>query len=72
MNVLTQLSRNFFIILMVFFALEDYLYFGKRTEEARDALISRQIVITHAFVVMGFLMLFLHTIVRIICRLLFP
>lgn len=61
MNVLTQLSRYFFIILMLFFALEDYLYFGKRSEEARDRLISRQIVISHAFVLMSFLMLFLHT-----------
>ena len=61
MNVLTQLSRYFFIILMLFFALEDYLYFGKRSEEARDRLISRQIVISHAFVLMCFLMLLLHT-----------
>ncbi len=60
MNVITQLSRYFFIILMLFFTVEDYLYFGKGSDEARDRLISRQIIITHVFVISGFLLLFLH------------
>jgi hypothetical protein len=51
MNVITQLSRYFFIILMLFFTVEDYLYFGKGSDEARDRLISRQIIITHVFAV---------------------
>ncbi|MCR5295187.1 MAG: FtsW/RodA/SpoVE family cell cycle protein [Lachnospiraceae bacterium] len=60
MNVLTQLSRYFFIILIAFFTLEDYLYFGKRSEEARMRLIRRQMLITHMLMASGFLLLFLH------------
>ncbi|MDO4478349.1 MAG: penicillin-binding transpeptidase domain-containing protein [Lachnospiraceae bacterium] len=42
MNLLTQLSKIFFIILILIFSLEDFTYFKKRTEERRKKGLGRQ------------------------------
>ena len=39
LNILTQLSKYLFLILIMLFALEDYTYFGKRTEEKKKKVI---------------------------------
>lgn len=61
LNILTQLSKYFFLILILQFALEDYTYFGKRTEEKKKKVIRTQITVIYLFTVLGFLLIFLHT-----------
>ena len=61
LNVLTQLSKYFFLILIMLFALEDYTYFGKRTEEKKKKVIKTQIRIIYLFTILGFILIFLNT-----------
>ncbi len=61
LNILTQLSKYFFLILIMQFALEDYTYFGKRTEEKKHKVIRTQITIIYLFTILGFILIFLNT-----------
>lgn len=61
LNILTQLSKYFFLILIMQFALEDYTYFGKRTEEKKRKVIRKQITIIYLFTILGFILIFLNT-----------
>ena len=61
LNILTQLSKYFFLILITLFALEDYTYFGKRTEEKKKKVIRKQIRIIYLFTILGFILIFLNT-----------
>ncbi len=61
MNILTQLSKYFFIILMLLFALEDYTYFGHKSELSRKKILRRQIVIIYIMTGLGYIIIFLNT-----------
>ena len=61
MNLLTQLSRIFFIFLILIFTLQDYTYYSKKTPEGRERVAERQAVIMYLFSGLGFLLIFLNT-----------
>ena len=61
LNILTQLSKYLFLILIMLFALEDYTYFGKRTEEKKRKVIRKQISIIYLFTILAFILIFLNT-----------
>ncbi|MDO4803232.1 MAG: FtsW/RodA/SpoVE family cell cycle protein [Lachnospiraceae bacterium] len=61
LNILTQLSKYFFLILIMQFALEDYTYFGKRTEERKRKVIRKQISVIYLFTILGFILIFLNS-----------
>ena len=61
MHLLTQLSKYFFVILMLLFALESYMYFNKKKEEQRARLLARQRAIIFCFLLLAFLLLYLNS-----------
>lgn len=61
MNLLTQLSKYMFLILILFFTLEDYAFFLKKGPHARNRVVRRQFTIIYIFVLLGFLLIFLNT-----------
>ncbi|MBP3880132.1 MAG: FtsW/RodA/SpoVE family cell cycle protein [Lachnospiraceae bacterium] len=61
MNLLTQLSRIFFIFLILIFTLQDYTYYRKKTQEGREGVAHRQVVVMYLFSGLGFLLIFLNT-----------
>lgn len=61
MNILTQLSKYLFIVFMLLFALEDYTYFGHKTEEKRKKVLHKQIAIIFITVILGYVIIYLNT-----------
>ena len=61
MNILTQLAKYLFIVLMLSFALQDVFYLFKRTEEKKKKVFGSQIRIIYATAILGFSILFLNT-----------
>ena len=60
MNLLIQLSKIFFVILILFFCLEAFTYNRKNDTRRRSAL-ARQRVIIFVFLIFGYAILFINT-----------
>lgn len=61
MNLLTQLSKYLFIFLMLLFALRDYTYLGRKSEEKKDSILKSQMRLVYWMEILGFVIIFLHT-----------
>ena len=61
MNLLTQLSKYFFIFLILLFTLRDYTYLARKKEEKRRKILHGQIFILYVFEIFGFLIIYVHT-----------
>ena len=60
MHLLIQLSKTFFLILILLYVWEAYAYFRKKTENGRKKVLRRQIVVIMMMVVFGFAMIYVH------------
>lgn len=61
MNLLTQLSRYLFIILLLLFTFRDYTYFKRKNEHKKRKVENRQIFDIYAFMIFGFVIIFINT-----------
>ena len=61
MNLLIQLSKIMFVILILLYSLQAYTYFRRRTKERRAALLRRQLGVILFTVIFGYAILFLNT-----------
>ncbi len=62
MNLLTQLSKYFFIFLMLLFTLRDFLYLTRKSEYRKRQLLRGQIVIMFVITIFAFAIIFFHTL----------
>lgn len=61
MNLLIQLSKILFVILILLYCLQAFTYFRRRTEEGRRALLRRQLGVILFTVIFGFAFLYINT-----------
>ena len=61
MNIVTNLSRYLFIILVLLFTLRDYTYFRRKTPEKRRKVEDRQLFDVYAFMIFGFTIIFINS-----------
>lgn len=61
MNIVIQLSKFMFILLILLYCLEAYTYFRKKTPEKKKALLKRQIVVIYTMVILGYVIIFINT-----------
>lgn len=60
MNLLTQLSKIFFILLILLYCLEAYTYFRRRTTEKQKAVLGRQRVVIITTLIFGYTIIYIH------------
>ncbi len=58
MNILTQLSKYLFILLIILFTLRDYLFLSYRSEAAKKRLVNGQIRVIYFITGLGFILIF--------------
>ena len=61
MNLLIQLSKIMFVILILLYSLQAYTYFRRRTQERRAALLRRQLGVILFTVIFGYAILYFNT-----------
>jgi len=61
LNIVIQLSKFMFILLILLYCLEAYTYFRKKTPEKKKALLKRQIVVIYTMVILGYVIIFINT-----------
>ena len=61
MNIVIQLSKFMFILLILLYCLEAYTYFRKKTPEKKKALLKRQVTIIFVTVILGYVLIFINT-----------
>ncbi len=61
MNLLIQLSKYFFIFLMLLFTLRDFLYLARKNEYRKRQMIRGQILIMYVFTIFAYAIIFLNT-----------
>lgn len=61
MNIVIQLSKFMFILLILLYCLEAYTYFRKKTPEKKKALLKRQVVVIYTMVILGYVIIFINT-----------
>ncbi len=59
-TILTELTRIYFLIVILLYTMEDYLYFGKKSESAKRRGFFVQIALLYMFVIGGFAVIFYH------------
>ena len=60
MNILTQLSKFLFIFLMLLFALKDYTFLARRSEQKKRKILHSQIRIIYLTTVLGYVIIYLN------------
>ncbi len=60
MNILTQLSKYLFILLIFLFTLRNYLYLSRRNPDVRERLLIGQTRVIFLMTIMGYVLLFLN------------
>ncbi len=60
MNLVTQLSKIFFLVLILLYCLEAYTYFRRRTEKKKKSALARQRVVIITTLVFATAILFIH------------
>lgn len=60
MNLVTQLSKIFFLVLILLYCLEAYTYFRRRTEKKKKSALARQRVVIITTLVFAAAILFIH------------
>jgi cell division protein FtsW (lipid II flippase) len=61
LNIVIQLSKFMFILLILLYCLEAYTYFRKKTPEKKKALLKRQVVVIYTMVILGYVIIFINT-----------
>jgi cell division protein FtsW (lipid II flippase) len=61
LNIVIQLSKFMFILLILLYCLEAYTYFRKKTPEKKKALLKRQVTIIFVTVILGYVLIFINT-----------
>ncbi len=61
MNILTQLSKYLFILLIILFTLRDYLFLQTRNERRQNRLINGQIRLIYFITGLGYVLIFMNT-----------
>ncbi len=60
-NVITQLAKYLFVLLILLFVLLEFSYWKKRGPNARSRVVRKQIAIIFIYVTLGYFLCFLHT-----------
>lgn len=60
MNLVTELTRIYFLVVILLYVMEDYLYFGKKSERARRRGFHLQVLLLYMFTIGGFAVLYYH------------
>ena len=61
MNILIQISKYLFVVLILLYCLGAYTYFRKKTPEKKKALLKRQVFIIYLMLMLGYTIIFLST-----------
>ncbi len=62
MNLLTQLSKYLFILLIVLFTLRDYLFLRSQSERSKKRLVRAQVRLIYFITGLGFILIFANTL----------
>ncbi len=62
MNLISQISKYLFLILILLYTLQAYSYFRKKSHKKRESLLKRQRTIISVFVLLGYLIIYIHTL----------
>ena len=60
MNIVTELTRIYFLVIILLYTLEAYLYFGKKSERSKSRGLGVQIALLTMFSIGGFGVIFYH------------
>ena len=60
MNIVTELTRIYFLVVILLYTLEAYLYFGKKSERSKSRGLGVQIALLTMFSIGGFGVIFYH------------
>ncbi len=60
MNLVTELTRIYFLVVILLYTMEDYLYFGKKSERAKRRGFAVQTALLYMFTIGGFGLIFYH------------
>lgn len=61
MNILTQISKYVFILLILIFTLKDYTYLGRRDENRKRKILGSQIRVLFIMEILGYFLIYINT-----------